>query len=221
MVRSRSHDADDQPGDDSRPTLTKQLLARYLAGDFAAEERLFARFRATLLERARRHPRMRPIARAHEPDDVVNEVFGRALASGMLRQFEDRGHGSLEAALGKVLDNTLVDLARRMNAEKRGGTISRVEPGQVRAPTSLEHVAADDTTPTSRARSRELLELARQQLDAREFEIWSRIELDGATSVELGERLCLSSSAVRGILFRAQRKLLEALDRGGRGSAGE
>lgn len=194
------------------PTRTGVLLARYLTGDRAAGERLFSRFRATLLARARAHPLMRPLAGDCSPEDVVHEVFWRALASGLLRDFEDRGHGSLEAALAKVLDNTLVDLARRRSAQKRGGGCARVEP-RSDGRDVLERVASDDTSPTAKARSAELVTIARAALAPREFEVWQAIELDGADSVELAERLGTSSSAVRGVLRRALAKLMAELER--------
>lgn len=207
----------DSQDPDNLPTLTKELLAAYLGGDRDAEIRLFARAHGALIQRARRHPHMRAVSHTCMPEDVVQEVFRRALASGLLRSFEDRGRGSLDSLLEKVLDNTLVDIARREGSLKRGGARPPVALEPQGARDDVRQLAADETTPTSAARSRELLEWARSQLEPREFELWRAVELDGRTSVELAAAVNSTPSAVRGVVFRAQRKLISAMERSGLG----
>ncbi len=207
------HSPGEPPERDELPTLTKELLALYLRGDGAAEVSLFERFRSALVERARRHPRMRPLQRACTPEDVAQEVFRRALASGLLRTFEDRGRGSLDAALAKVLDNTLVDMARRELSLKRGGAQERVELDARGEDGRARQLASDDTTPTGRACSRDLVAWVQGVLDAREFELWRAIEVEGRNAAEVAQAIGATSSAVRGVLFRAQRKLMAAMER--------
>jgi RNA polymerase sigma factor (sigma-70 family) len=211
MSGSHRNDGEARPSDDAQPTLTKELLARYLAGDFAAEERLFSRFRTALLERARRHPRLRPLARDCTAEDVVQEVFRRALASGMLRDFEDRGRGSLEAVLTRVLENTLVDFGRRASARKRGGTHERVDALETGLAPGLDRLPAEDTTPTSRARSNELVELAGRVLEPRELEAWRPVEIEGLDAADVAHRMESTPAAIRGLVYRARAKLMRAL----------
>jgi len=155
---------------------------------------------------------MRAIEREVAAEDVVQEVFWRALASGMLRRFEDRGHGSLEAALCRILERTMIDVARRMRAEKRGGSHARLELGtKDENHDGIDRLPSADTTPTGSVRARELVELAGRVLDVREIQVWELIQLEGLDSVEVGERLGISASAVRGVLFRAQSKLVRAI----------
>lgn len=200
------------------PTLTRDLLARYLAGDFEAEAKLFERYRAALVQKAVRHPRMRAVAREVAAEDVVQEVMWRVLSSRMLGAFEDRGRGSLEAALETVLERTLVDMGRRFGASKRGG--DRVK-GSLDAPEldgrkRSESLPADQTTPTSNARSNELVELCRRVLEPREREAWELVELRGFDSNEAAVKLGTSGAAIRGLLLRARGKLVRALgERGG------
>lgn len=156
---------------------------------------------------------MRPLQRTCTAEDAVQEVFRRALQSGLLRDFEDRGRGSLEAALSKVLDNTLVDMARREASLKRGGGHARVDLAAPDSSRGLERVAADDTTPTSHACSRDFIEWARGALTEREFEIWFALEMEGRDSGEVARALDVTGSSVRGVLFRAQRKLMTSLER--------
>lgn len=193
--------------------LTREVLSKYLGGDAGAGESLFSRFRTILLDRARRHSRMHPIQREVTPEDVVQEVFQRALASGLLARFEDRGRGSLEAALMQILERTMVDFARRLGAEKRGGGFARVDPvpvGDSRA-AEFDGIASTETSPTGRAREHELVELARRALEPHEFEIWDLVELAGYDSNEVASRLHMTASAVRGVLFRAKAKLVRAI----------
>lgn len=198
---------------DSSPTLTRDLLARYLCGDHEAERSLFDRHRALLLRKARGHRLLRPIARQVLAEDIVQEVFWRALSSGMLRGFEDRGRGSLAAALTLVLERTLMDAGRRLSAQKRGGDLAqRVSSDLSAAPSPA---CSRDPTPTSCARESELLELCRRELSPREWEVFERVELGGATREEVAASLGESAAAVRGLLFRARGKLSRALGRGG------
>jgi RNA polymerase sigma factor (sigma-70 family) len=212
-----SHSRGDRSSRDDTPTLTKELLALYLRGDTSAERRLFERSRSALVERARRHPRMRAAARTCSPEDVVQEVFRRALVSGMLRSFEDRGRGSLDAALTKVLDNTLVDIARREGSLKRGGAQPAVALEAQDATRAFRQVAGDETTPTNQASSRDLLEWVRTHLEPREFEIWKAVDVEKRSSAEVAQAIGSTSSAVRGVVFRAQRKLITAMERSNSG----
>ena len=100
----------DIPEDDPPPP-TREQLAAWLSGDAEAARGLFARHRDELLARAQTHRLMRPLRRHVTPEDVVDEVFLRALSSGLLTRFEDRGKGSLMGALYTVLDRVLADAA--------------------------------------------------------------------------------------------------------------
>jgi RNA polymerase sigma factor (sigma-70 family) len=203
-----------QSQDGERATLTRELLVRYRAGDLRAERRLFERFRDVLLVRARANSLFRTHGRHVSAEDVVQEVFWRAVSSGLLQRFEDRGSGSLERALGVVLERTLVDTARRLGAQKRATEGQAVE---------LESLAHDDrrrgerglvspeATPTSRARASELIQESRAQLDDNEWDVWRMVELDGIAQVEVAGLTGSTLAAVRGTLFRAREKLIRNL----------
>ncbi|MCC7011380.1 MAG: sigma-70 family RNA polymerase sigma factor [Planctomycetes bacterium] len=194
-------------------TRTRDLLDRYLAGDAEAERRMFARLHARLIERAKRSRLMRPVAHAHTPEDVVQMVFESVLKRGMLKHFEDRGRGSLAAEFSKALDNTLIDLARSLGAQKRGGPLARARGASPESSDELEHAASDDTTPTNHARANEIPEIARRVLDPREWEIWKAVDLDGIDQRVLAQNLGITWSALRGVLRRAHLKLIPHIDR--------
>jgi RNA polymerase sigma factor (sigma-70 family) len=157
---------------------------------------------------------MRPIARHVSAEDVVQEVLWRALSSGLLREFEDNGSGSLERVLSVILDRTLVDFGRRHGTQKRGGGSGTLSLDQESASESVQgpRPGLQETTPTSSARSNEILELCKRSLEPREWQAWELVEFGGLDSNEAAARLGVSASAVRGLILRARAKLVRALE---------
>lgn len=190
-------------------TLTRDLLARMLAGDFDAERRLFEHHRAVLLEKARRHPSLRRLRHRVAAEDVVQEVFWRALSARLFARFEDRGRGSLEALLTTLLECTLVDALRRSGAQKRGAFQS------IRSLELVEDQArvGDPVAPSSEVTTDDLLQFCRSQLRTQEWVIWRAVELTGRDTESIGREWGLTPSAVRSHLFRARQKLITALGR--------
>lgn len=204
--------------DSSYPTRTRVLLERYLAGDRESESRLFDRHRSELLARARRASWMPGIVRHTTPEDLVQETFVRALSSGMLRRFEDRGAGSLGRALEKVLGNVAVDVSRRHGSLKRGSGRFGLSLDADAGPDSelareVPDLASAGTTPTAAARGRELVDLCRELLPPREWEVWYASEVERLDSVEVAARVQASPAAVRGVLHRARKRVLGELVR--------
>lgn len=195
-------------------TVTRDLLERYLAGDRESERRLFERHRELLVTRARGHRAMAPLRYQCTAEDAVDEVFLRALSSGALSRFEDRGRGSLQSLLTTILDRTLVDIARRAAARKRDANVSGCigDLQGERGHSVLEEAVARDPTPTGEVRANELLDLCRSLLDEREWRAWELVEHLGLSSVEAADRLGTTSAAVRGLLLRSRKKLIQTLD---------
>jgi RNA polymerase sigma-70 factor (ECF subfamily) len=192
---------------------TGKLLEQALQGDVAAQAAVFGPHRAQLLAQTRGHPLMRFLRQTTTPDDLVDEVFLRALGSGLLQRFEDRGPGSLRKVLTRVLERTLLDACRRLGAAKRAPSLwadplsGASDDGEAGTPPQLSHW----TTPTSRARIDELMGRCRRILSEREFAAWILVEVDELDSTAAGKRLDLSPSAVRGLVSRARDKLVENL----------
>jgi len=201
-----------EPDDDGPARPTRDLLERALERDFEAERRLFDRFRELLLRELAQSASARRLGPAAHAEDVVQEVWRRALAAGLLTRFEDRGPGSLERALKQVLEYTLADWARRRAAEKRGGrllqySLERELPEGERPASDVSPVP----TPTAAARCAELLLLCRAELDEREWRAWRAVELEGRSTSEAATALGCTPAAVRGLLFRSRAKLAAAL----------
>jgi RNA polymerase sigma factor (sigma-70 family) len=193
--------------------VTSALLEQYLAGDRESERRLFERHRADLVSRSRSASWMAGLRRYATPEDLVQEVFVRALSSGLLRRLEHRGSGSLRAALAKILDDVAVDTYRRHGALKRGAHLRTVplEGGVATGTEGAVELAAEDTTPTSTAREREILELCRALLPPREWDVWWLCEVRRQSSAAVAERTGTTDAAVRGILHRARKRILREL----------
>ncbi len=195
-------------------TLTRELLERLLAGDLDAERRLFEAHRERLLAGARRHSLFRRLRSLVSADDVVQEVLWRSLSSRLLSRFEDRGRGSLDSLLDTVLDRTLVDMARRSNAQKRGGlhTSFRIDTVESNDHPALAGMEARTATPSSDLRAADLLRFCRDHLEEEEWTIWHAVEIEGLDTSLVGEERGISASAIRARLFRARQKLIRALE---------
>jgi len=196
-------------------TPPRMLISSYLAGDRAAEQSLFHKHSELLLRKVRSHPWMAGLRKHASPEDVVNEVFLRALSSGVLRTLEPRERGALSRVLFKILDRVLTDMYRRHGAAKRD--LPMTSTGSDTEGRGVGYwidgaVPSDATTPTSSARVRELLEICRAHLTEREWEVWRRVEIEGLGAQGAAEALGLSPSAVRSLTFRARAKMLALFD---------
>lgn len=196
-------------------TLTRVMLDRYRRGESGGEHRLFGTHRERLLERARKHPWMRGLSAHTTCEDVVGEVFVRALAGGFFERFDDRGRGSLLRALTRILDRVLADWYRRLGTHKRGRIVTLAqEAAGAEVPSCRRPASGDESTPTSSARAAEMLGTCRRVLDPEEWEVWRLSELLGLESDSVGGRIGKSSSAARSILHRARAKLMRAFSDG-------
>ena len=207
MAHTRSGGTDGS----AETTLTRVMLDQYRRGVTGGEHRLFDTHRERLLTRARKHPWMRGLSAHTTCEDVVDEVFLRALAGGFFERFDDRGRGSLLRALTRILDRVLADGYRRLGAHKRGRNeaFARENAGP-EDPSWRRLAAGEESTPTSSARAAEMLGMCRRVLDPEEWEVWRLTEILGLESQAVGERVGKSSSAARSILHRARTKLLRA-----------
>lgn len=213
MVDPRGEEGSAPPG----TTLTGRLLSAYLAGDREAERRVFEAHSAWLVRQAKGHRRAAGLRKHVALEDLVDEVFLRTLTSGKLAELAELESGALRRYLAGKLDDVVNDMYRRLGAAKRGDGRAPAplepagdEPAAPRADAGLHSRGA---TPTSDLRARELVDLVRELLDAREWEIWRRCELEQESSVALASESGTSDAAVRGVLHRARKKVLLGLAR--------
>ena len=195
------------------PTETLDLLHRARGGDRKAEAQLVERSSRFLAGMMHSDPRMRVLRQLGiHREDVTAEVWSRC--AHFLRTFEYQGPGSLRAFLTVVLNRTLNDQLRRLGALKRGNAS---------APLSLEEeesLAREFGVPRSRepsqtssARAGEIHERARAELTPNEYEIWTRVGVEGVDAGDVARALGIASVTVRWTVMRARRKLRTALRR--------
>jgi len=195
------------PDDPGRAAPTHELLQRYLVGDRVAEQKLFERHRALLVDHARNHKWMRG-ARIHvTPEDVVDEVFLRALSSGLLRRWADPGSGTLRKALFQITTRVLADTYRRHGTIKRG---VGVEP-EGAAELALDAAPSEDPTPTSEVRNADMIEICRRALTEREWRVFELRHVRGLEAGEVAAELGETPAAIRGVWRRARIKAAVAL----------
>jgi RNA polymerase sigma-70 factor, ECF subfamily len=136
-----------------------------------------------------------------EPDDLVQEVFLRALASPRGLPAPEPGEGALWRLLAELARHAVVDVARALRAQKRSGTVESLAPSAwSRAPAARGAGPRTEFAgrETSRALAAAFLELApehRRVLGLRQFE--------GLTAEQAGARMGRSASAVHSLYRRA------------------
>jgi len=205
--------------DDGGPPPTRDQLAAWLAGDAEAARALFGRHRQELLSRAQSHRLMRRLKNHVTAEDMVDEVFLRALSSGLLQRFEDRGKGSLMGGLYTVLDRTLKDAVRRhLDTDKRGRDVDLQTLDEASQRAVAGALRAPDPTPTSRVRANDLLELCRTALPPREWDVWRRLHVEGQDYATIAAQLSLTEAAVRGLVYRARERIVTLLGDGAGGA---
>lgn len=184
-----------EPPDDEA---SRELVARIQAGDRAAGDELYRRYRDELLFaiRARLGGRLRGVLQS---EDVLQSVALEALRG--LPRFEHRGPGSLRGWLQRILVNKVSDLADRWNAQKRDGGRERGESALAEVP---ERAGPEPAYHDERYLRLERA-LALLPADQREVLILRRVE--GLTSREAAERLACSDAAGRQLYSRGLARL--------------
>jgi len=163
------------------------LLHRAQAGDAAAADALFAESYPLLQRMAR--ARLRAHARTPTLDTgaLVHEAYLRFVSSGRLR-IEDRLH--FQRWTGRVMRSVIVDMARRRQAERRGGDAVRVSL------TSDLPAAVDAAAQDLVVRVHEALENFPER-DARAAQVVELRFFAGMTEPEVAEALGVTDRTVR------------------------
>lgn len=170
-----------------------QLLRQARDGDRDAYEALVASCREELLKSIRLKIGA-PLRASLEPEDVLQEVQLRALAS--ISKFRWQGDGSFEAWLKGIASNFILHSAK---------THHRRRELQI-----LGDPRASGVSPSHGERRNERFERLKKSVeqlppDYRTVVRLARIE--GLTISEVAERMGRSSTAVKSLLFKAMKKL--------------
>ena len=183
----------------STPLPDTALVAKVRAGDDAAFSAIVERYQDRLLAFARRLLH----GSGHDAEDVVQDAFIRAYNG--LRATDNEMH--LRPWLYMIVRNRAMDDLRRAG----GG---RFVAAELDAVEHMAPAASFDHDPAARAAERELLRevvAEMQRLPERQKLALVMRELDGASHVEMSDRLGTSIPATKSLLVRARTTLQEAV----------
>jgi RNA polymerase sigma factor (sigma-70 family) len=177
---------------------------------------LFERFAPLISLRVCRSRTWALLRSRFQVEDIVQDAWLKVVP-GAQQTFTPGGKGSFLAFVSRVVDNTMIDHVRKLNAAKRGEgkpetpLVPGAEPEGV-----VESGVCGFESPTSSARRTELQEIAQRELSERELLAWTLVEMQSYTAGEAGLAMDVTGAAVRGLLLRARAKLILALKNGGK-----
>ena len=183
---------------DASQNSDEELVRRMRAGDEAAARLLFERHLPSL--RAKARARLPAALRGKVGEsDVIQEAWLAAYLS--LPGFEDRGEGSFEKWLQKILRHKLLDEIRR-----HAGVGKRDARREQRLATDAPVADTGQPSPSAEVVSIErsaALRAAIDDLPSDQATVLRWIHQEGLTLVEAGERMGRSADAVRKLYGRA------------------
>lgn len=176
------------------------LIHKAQAGDTSAMDRLFEESYPLLSQLARARLRAHERTPTLDTGSLVHEAFLRFVKSGQLR-LDDSLHFRRWAA--RVMRSVVIDLARRRNADRRGGGVASVAiTGDL--PEAVSH-GADMIL-----RLHEALE-ALEKVDQRAAQVVELRYFAGMTEPEVAEALGITDRTVRRDWQKARLLLTEML----------
>lgn len=151
-----------------------------------------------------------------DADDVVQQAFVTAIRS--IGSFVPKSDRAFYRWLETIAENTLIDMLRELKAKKRGGD-QRKASNQVASPTGsiadlFDAVSGGVSSPSHKAARAEgiaamQVHLAGLPEEYREF-IQLR-DLQGLSREEVALRMGRTTDEIRGLLYRARKKLRAAM----------
>lgn len=198
----------------STSDLESELILRAGAGDRAALAQVLL-IHYDVLEQHIARRLSRPLQRLVHPEDVLHQTLVRAAQA--IGTYQPRHEGAFCAWLKTIADNLMRNLEQRQQRERlvnneRGPNISAGYTGSWKA--FVERIAGDATSPSTRGQRGENARRVRAALAAlpeQQREIVQRYYLDGESLEEIAESMGCTKGAVRGLCYRARRRLRELM----------
>jgi RNA polymerase sigma-70 factor (ECF subfamily) len=190
-----------------------ELLIAAVAGDQSALERLLLERYDSL--RAYLAPRVPDQLRVLiDADDVLQQTFVEAFRD--ISRFQPRSLDAFAGWLKTIAEHRLIDAVKQQRRKKRGGDAKRVEASKAQssAVNLLAELEADGLTPSrviARDEAAALLQVSLARLPQQYGEAIRLRYLEGLSEDEAAARLGQSPDALRGLCFRAKKKLREAM----------
>lgn len=148
-----------------------------------------------------------------EQDDVLQEVFV-AVACSLERFRREREGDTFRGWLRGITRNKHLEYVRRRGGQPiaAGGTIAQIQFQQVPNPTSLSETM-DETDPEEQAEIsalfRRVLQMIRSEFEARTWQAFWQVAIDGRQPIDVASDLQMSVNAVRTAKCRILRRLRE------------
>jgi RNA polymerase sigma-70 factor (ECF subfamily) len=190
-------------------------IVKAVAGDQSALSELLLDHHDALVARLR--ARIPPSRQAAiDPEDILQETYVDVFRG--IRSFQPRSDHAFANWLRSIAEHRLLDAIRGQQAQKRGGVRHRVPNQMARSSDSLVNlldlITSASTTPSRKLARQEGLAALQIHLASLPQEYREVIELrhlQGLSREAVAERLGRSADEVRGLLYRALKKLRDAL----------
>ena len=188
----------------------KDLVGRVRSGDEAAATELVRLYEPEIRREVRLRLKGPQLRRLIDSMDICQSVLGNFFVRAALGEFDLEEPRQLVRLLVKMARNRVVDWARRLGAERRGGgmewTLYEVPGGE-------QVIPGRDPTPSAQASASDLLDEFRRRLTPEERRIVDR-RLAGLTWDELARETGDSAQALRKRWERGRDRVAGELDLG-------
>lgn len=182
-----------------------QFIERIRRGDPSAAEELIRHYEPLVRRQVRMQLSDSRMTRLYESMDYSQSVFASFFLRAVDGQYALNEPQDLLRLLVTMTKNKVASGARKQLSDKRDGARRDVD-------TQVFHAApADDASPSQVVSFRELMEQARQQLDAEELAI-AELRREGHSWDEIAKQLGGTASARRMQFSRALERVAQALD---------
>jgi RNA polymerase sigma-70 factor (ECF subfamily) len=195
------------------------LTAAAAAGDRVALERLLLAYYDDLARRIDAKLPLR-LQSTLAVEDILQLTFLQAFRD--IAHFQQRTVATFGDWLARIAENRLCDAIRQHDRPKHGGDMRRIgdsPPDDSRIGSLWDWIAADETSPLSAAVRGEALKALQVALAALPDDQRMAIQmqqLEGKSVEETAAALGRTPGAIRGLVHRGKRELVEALGRASR-----
>ena len=151
-----------------------------------------------------------------DADDILQQAFVDAFRN--IRRFQPKSDAAFNRWLDAIVEHRLIDAARRERAEKRGGKHRRIQKPTTSHASSIadlfDLLSAEIPTPSAfaaRAEGVQALQVCLAGLPDGYREAIQLHHLDGKGREQVAVEMNRGADEVRGLLYRARKKLRDAL----------
>ena len=192
----------------SEPMEFQDLVRRVRAGEEDAAAELVRMYEPEIRREVRLRLKGPQLRRVIDSMDICQSVLSNFFVRAALGEFDLEEPRQLVRLLVRMARNRVVDWARRLGAERRGGGVDWTI---YQVPGAEQMLPGQDPTPSVEASATDLLEEFRKRLTPEERVIVDR-RLEGLTWEQIGAELGESAQALRKRWERGRDRVAKDLD---------